>query len=482
MEFWKKSLFVRILFSFLFTVILGLAVVCLIISFLTKDYIYDNAKQDLLRKGSRVNAAIQHLSDPTSIQKELTFLDESFNARIWVFDKQGKIIQTSVKDEVSIGKSVHPSIVERVINGETPVNELKFKGLTEPMLSVVVPWGIEDEIYGGIVLHSPIIGFEKTISNFRETILWTTLLGIFISTAMVSYLSWSISRPLRNIDRVAMEIGMGNYSKRIDYHSNDEIGDLSKTINTLAMQLEEVEQKRQKHDQIKNDFLANVSHELRTPLTAIQGFLEALQDRLVTDEQGRQKYYGVMYHEMLHMSRLIDDLMMLIKLESDELQLYKQPVNVGHLITKTTFKFRQEAESKGINLSRGISNEKLTAYGDPDRLEQILDNLLKNAIKFTEQGQIDLKTIEVGSYVIIQVTDTGIGIASQDLDRVWERFFKVDRSRTKNVKGTGLGLAIVKELVDIHNGKIEVESTIGKGTTFKVWIPSGNHEQEKLTS
>jgi signal transduction histidine kinase len=445
-------------------------------SFLTKDYIYDNAKQDLLRKGARVNAAIQNLSDPKNIQKELAFLDESFNTLIWVFDNNGEIIETSIKDEVSIGKSVHPSILERVTNGETPVNQLRFEGLTEPMLSVVVPWGKEDEIYGGIVLHSPIIGFEKTISNIREAILWATLLGIFISTAMVSYLSWSISRPLRSIDRVAMEIGMGNYNKRIEYHSLDEIGDLSRTINKMAQQLEEVEQKRQKLDQVKNDFLANVSHELRTPLTAIQGFLEALQDRLVNDDHGRQKYYGVMYQETTHMSRLIDDLMMLIKLESDEIQLYKQPVNAGHLLTKSTFKFRQEAENKGIRLSAQISNEKLTAFGDPDRLEQIIDNLLKNAIKFTGQGQIDLMTMEVGSYVIFQISDTGIGIAEQDIERVWERFFKVDRGRNKKNKGTGLGLAIVKELVGIHRGKITVESTLGKGTTFKVWIPNGNQE------
>ena len=470
-NWWRKGLFVRILFSFLFTVVLGLGVVSLLMSVLTEGYIYDNAKQDLLRKGARVNASIQNLTDSETIQGMLTFLDESFNARIWVFDLNGEIIYTSIEDEVSIGKAVHPNVLEKVTKGEIPVNDLRFDGLTEPMLSVVVPWGKDDDLYGGIVLHSPIIGFEKTISNIRETILWATVVGILLSTAMVSYLSWSISRPLRIIDRVAMEIGMGNYEKRINYHARDEIGDLTRTINKMAEKLEEVEKKRQKHDQVKNDFLANVSHELRTPLTAIQGFLEALQDRIVNDEHGRQKYYGVMYEETLHMSRLIDDLMMLIKLESEEIQLSLQPVNIQHILKKSVFKFRQEAESKGLDIRVEVQNKPLNIYGDIDRLEQIIDNLVKNAIKFTYKGHIELNTIEVGSNAIVQVADTGIGITDQDIDRIWERFFKVDRARTKKNKGTGLGLAIVKELVDLHGGDISVSSQLGEGTIFKVTLP-----------
>jgi signal transduction histidine kinase len=471
MDWWKKSIFFRLLFSFIFTVLLGLGVVGLLMSFLTKSYIYESAEQELLRKGNRVNAAIQNLSHSDEIENVLSFLDESFNARIWVFNKDGEIIHTSIKDEVSIGKSVHHLIVEKVLQGERPVSELEFEGLTEPMLSVVVPWGKEDQIYGGIVLHSPILGFEKTISNIRETIILATLFGIFLSTIMVSLLAWSISRPLKKIDRVAMEIGMGNYHKRIDHDSQDEIGDLSVTINKMAEQLEEVEQKRQKLDQSKEDFLANISHELRTPLTALQGFLEALQDQLVVDETGRQKYYGVMYRETIHMNRLIEDLMDLVKLERNEINLSMQPVSINKLLNNTVFKFGQEAEQKGIEFSVRIHNENQMVYGDPDRLQQIFNNLVMNALKYTETGQVAIKTDEERDHILFKISDTGMGISEQDLDRIWERFFKVDRGRSKKNKGTGLGLAIVKQLVENHEGDISVESELGKGTTFHLSLP-----------
>ena len=473
MGWWKKSIFLRLLLSFVLTILLGLGVVGLLISFLTKEYIYDTAEQELLRKGVRVNTAIQNLTNPEEIEEVLAFLDESFNSRIWVFDDHGEIIYTSIKDEVFIGKSVHQSIVEKVLLGEKPVSKLEFEGLTEPMLSVVVPWGKEDQIYGGIVLHSPILGFEKTISNIRETIWLATLVGIFLSTIMVSILAWSISRPLKKVDRVAMEIGMGNYHERIDHESQDEIGDLSVTINKLAEQLEEIEQKRQKLDQSKADFLANISHELRTPLTALQGFLEALQDGLVVDEVGRQKYYGVMYRETIHMNVLIEDLMDLLKLERDEVVITKQPVFVKRLVDNIIFKFGQEAQQKGLTLSHYIQNENQMVLGDPDRLEQILNNLVKNAIKFTETGEISIYIEETNNQILFRISDTGTGISQQDLDRIWERFFKSDRGRTRKNTGTGLGLAIVKELVQIHKGKINVESELGKGTTFYLYLPKG---------
>lgn len=204
----NKSIFRRLLFSYLFIILLGLGGVGLVVSFLTKSYIYNSTQEELLRKAKRVNLAIQDNAEISENEEQvLFFLDQSFNARIWIFDEQGKIITTSTKDEVSIGKSVHPSIVEKIRNGETSVNEMEFEGLAEPMISVSVPWGKEDDVYGGIVLHSPVTGLQETVGNVRETILWATLFGILLSTAMVSYLSWSISRPLQKIERAEAKSG-----------------------------------------------------------------------------------------------------------------------------------------------------------------------------------------------------------------------------------------------------------------------------------
>lgn len=468
----NKSIFRRLLFSYLLTVLLGLGAVGFLMSFLFKGYIFDSKQEELVRQAKKVNLSIQNFSEVNENMKAmLLFLDQSFDTRIWVFDRQGRIIATSTQDEVFVGKSVHPSVVEKVLNGEHALNQLKFEGLVEPMISAAVSWGKEDNVYGGIVLHAPINGLNETVGQIRETIIWATMIGILFSTAMVSYLSWSISRPLRKIDMVASKIGLGNYSERIQIDYPDEIGDLANTINSMADKLEEVDSERKKLDLFRRDFLSNVSHELRTPLTAMQGFLEALQDGLIPEE-GRKKYYDVMYNETIHMNRLVDDIMDLMKLENKEITLSRYPVDVESLLRKAAFTFQQEAAEKGINIEVSIQDNLPQAFADRDRLTQIIANLLKNAVKFTEEGSISVHAEADDSYVLIQVSDTGMGISEEDQEMVWERFFKVDRGRSKKNSGTGLGLAIVKELVELHQGKIALESAVAQGTTFSVWIPS----------
>lgn len=469
----SKSIFRRLLFSFLATVLLGLGVSGIMISMSAREYFYDAKKEELLRMAKNVNAAI--LERPRVDKKLLDILEEkdkTYDTRIWLFNQEGKIVATSMKDEVFTGKSVAVSIADNVLHGKNAVTELQIEGLDDPMLSVSVPWGEGEKIYGGIILHAPLEGIERTFAQMRETILWATLFGVLLSTAMVSYLSWSISRPLRTIERTAAEIGRGNYAERVQVNTSDEINDLAQTINTMAEKLEKVEQERHHLEQVRNDFLANVSHELRTPLTAVQGFLEALQDGLVEEEEARQKYYAVMYSETMQINRLVDDLMDLMKLENNEVTLAKFPVDVKELLGKIAFSFHPEAEEKGIRLEVDVPDELPKIYADRDRVAQIIKNLVKNALKFTEEGEIRLSATAEEQWVRIRVTDTGVGISADDLNRIWERFFKVDRGRSKKNKGTGLGLAIVKELVELHDGKCSVESVPGEGSTFTVWLPT----------
>lgn len=467
----NKGIFRRLLLSYMITVLLGIGVVGISMSIFVQGHIYNTTQEDLLRKAKRVNLAIQDVSVIDELtERVILFLDESYDTRIWIFNTSGEIIATSTKDEVSIGKSVASSIVEKVLKGENVVSKLKFEGLTEPMISIVVPWGKEKNVYGGIVLHAPVVGINNTIGKIKESILWATLIGIMISMIMVSYLSWSISRPLQKIDLAASKIGLGNYNERIEINTTDEIGDLADTINTMAEKLGEIDHERQKLDKIRDDFLANVSHELKTPLTVMQGFLEALQDGLI-NEGGRQKYYGVMYEETIHMNRLVDDILNLIKLENKEILISKHQISVEPLLQKAAFKFKQKVMEKNIKIEVNVKDGLPKVYADPDHLEQILNNILQNAVNFTEEGQIKIDAEKDDSFVLIKIADTGIGISQEDQEMIWERFFKVDRGRSKKYKGTGLGLAIVKELIEAHQGKIAVSSEINEGTTIKIWIP-----------
>jgi signal transduction histidine kinase len=468
-----KSIFRRLLFSYMLTVLLGLCAVGLVVSLLTKNYITDAKKDEMLRKAKKVNLALQLDNGALTADDKsmLVFFDQSYDARIWVFDTSGKVIGTSAQDEVSVGKSVDPAVVAKVTSGESAVLHMQEGAASEPMLSVVVPWGKDDRIYGGIVLLSPVTGMEDTIRNLRETILWATLFGIFVSAAIASYLSWSISRPLQSIDRTASRIGMGDYRERIRISSKDEIGELAVTINKMAEKLEQIDEEKKRSERIRIDVLANVSHELRTPLTAMQGFLEALQDGLI-DEAGRQKYYSILYNETLHMNRLVDDLMDLIKLDNDEIGLVRIPVELESLLARTAFKFTPEAQDKQTAIEVRAEDDLPKAYADYDRIEQIMNNLVKNAVKFTDGGSIVLSAARDGNFIRVSVADTGRGIAECDRELIWERFYKVDRGRIGADKGTGLGLAIVKQLVKLHEGRVSVDSVIDQGTTFTIWLPS----------
>lgn len=468
----NRSIFFRLFFSYLVIILVGLGLFGLFISFLVEDYIYDMKRDELLRKAKMVNLTIQ---DEAVMDESNTnfiiFFDQSFDTRIWVFDRTGKVIATSTTEEVSKGKSVDAAIVDKILSGENVTSGLEFDSLTTPMLSIAIPWGKGEDVYGGIVLHSSLTEVKRIVSNIRMTVLWGLMLGTVISAALISYLSWSISRPLQKIDAAAAEIGLGNYSKRIKITSQDEIGELAQTINSMAEKLEKIEGERQKLDRIRTDFLANVSHELRTPLTAMQGFLEALQDGLI-DENGRHKYYDIMYSETIHMNRLLDDIMHLIRLRNKEVIIDKYPVDVPALLEKIKLKFEQEMKAKNNRFQLELNGPMANAYADQVRLEQIISNIVKNSIKFTENGQIRLTAKEEDPFIRFEISDTGIGMAEADLEYIWERFYKADRGRSRKDTGTGLGLAIVKELVELHDGKIKVESELGKGSTFTIWIPS----------
>lgn len=468
----SKSIFWRLMLSYLFIVLVGLGAVGIFVSYTVKGYIYQSKQDDLVRKAQQLNLVIQK-SDKISASQLSTieFLGQSYGTTIWVFDKSGKIIATSAKKEVYVGKSVSSSIVKRVLQGQNVTTKLHFAGLKVPMLSVVVPWGKSNNVYGGIVLHSPILGMQITINHIRESVLWALLIGMILSAVMVSYFSWSISRPLKRIDQVALKIGAGEYDERIPIRSNDELAELSETINYLADKLEKSDTDRSRIELVRQDFLGNVSHELRTPLTALQGFLEALQDGLI-DDLTREKYYDIMYRETTHMNHILDDIMNMTKLDNQEVILTLHPVDAGELADRAAFKFKQEAAAQQLELIAEVENELPPVKADEDRLEQVLDNIIKNAVKFTETGTIKVSAYHENPFVVFSVEDSGMGMASHDVEHIFERFYKADRGRSRKNKGSGLGLSIAKQIVDLHGGRITVYSELGEGSRFELRIPA----------
>lgn len=221
-------------------------------------------------------------------------------------------------------------------------------------------------------------------------------------------------------------------------------------------------------DKFKADFVANASHELRTPLTAIKGYLETLEDE---EPETQKDFIQIIRRNVDRISNLVSDLLLLSRLESPVPQINMEQVDLQDISENVIKLVGKIAREKNLSLKIDVKPD-ITVNGDAFLLEQMLLNLLDNAVKYTEQGEVVLKAEKNGENVIIQVSDTGIGIPQKNLPRIFERFYRVDKGRSRDLGGTGLGLSIVKHILQLHNGEIQVESHVGRGTTFTILLPS----------
>ena len=219
--------------------------------------------------------------------------------------------------------------------------------------------------------------------------------------------------------------------------------------------------------QLKKDFIVNVSHELRTPLTAMKGFVETLEDDFIPENK---RYLEIIERHTNRLINIVNDLLLLAEIE-DKSQLQIEAVNLTQMQVDLTKLFEEKINTKNLQLEWEIADELTAISCDPFKLEQVLINLLDNAVKYTDKGKINIRFSQISNNILIEIKDTGIGIPKEHLSRIFERFYTVDKSHSRQLGGTGLGLSIAKHIVLLHNGRIDVESTPGVGTTFSIWLP-----------
>jgi len=226
-------------------------------------------------------------------------------------------------------------------------------------------------------------------------------------------------------------------------------------------------------ERVRRDFVANVSHEFKTPLTAIQGFAETLLGGALDDKANRKRFMEIIREHAQRLARLTDDLLKLSRIEAGRLELESRPVSVAALVNGCVETARLKAESKGLRLTVGLPEDLPAVRGDAVQLGEVLQNLIDNALQYTPPGgRIDVTAYSNGHEVIFTVADTGIGIPEADLERIFERFYRVDAARSREAGGTGLGLSIARHIVDAHGGRIWVESAVGQGSRFRFSIDS----------
>ncbi len=225
-------------------------------------------------------------------------------------------------------------------------------------------------------------------------------------------------------------------------------------------------------ENIRKDFVANVSHEIKTPLTSIKGYTETLLDGAIEDKDNAKDFLKIIGSDSNRLVRLVDDLLDLSRIESDKLSLELAPHSIENVVDRVIAGFNKQSGSKGIEIKKEISRDLPKVKIDEASIAQVLLNLIDNGIKYNnEKGTITVSSQEKDSFVRINITDTGIGIPEEDIDRIFERFYRVDKARSRQLGGTGLGLSIVKHIIQAHGGEVSVQSQLGKGSTFSFTLP-----------
>lgn len=314
-------------------------------------------------------------------------------------------------------------------------------------------------------------GAVRSIVSLSETnkhVLLVQIIAVVIGLALLSitaisgvYFITSIVRPIRDVSNISRKIAMGDFDSRIDIKQSNEIGELCDSINYMASELQQAEN-------MKNDFISSVSHELRTPLTAIRGWAETAKMSIGFDEETVNKGLDVVLKESERLHGLVEELLDFSRMQSGKLSLSFDKFELVPVLHEAADMYRELAKKQNVELIYLPSKEEIFCYGDMNRIKQVFINVIDNALKYNQPGgQILIEQKTEDNCVQIVISDTGVGIASQDLDRVKEKFYKAN----KQVRGSGIGLAVADEIIKQHNGLLLVDSTEGLGTTVTIVLP-----------
>ena len=468
------KIFLKLIAGIFFLLLLALVTVDYFATNVAKDNYIENLTGQLATKG-RMLAEV--FTDPTTLDvAAVRRLAQAGGGRITLVRADGKVLVDSEADAAGMENHRTPSRPEllEAFNGAQGSDIRQSATIGVSFLYVAVPF--KD---GAIRIAVPLSEVNQQVSQIRTKILVSTALAFLPAILIAALLARMISGRLARIMSHAGELARGNFRSRLSETDSSEFGQLSRTLNETAENLQQtVAQLQHEHaeleklERVRKDFVINVSHELRTPLASIQGYTETLLDGALTDPDYNMRFLGIIRHNAERLARLTEDLLTLSRIEQKRQKFEFDTHFANHLI-HDAFEMMGPIAVKGrIQLLEERAPEDTVVFADSEAVSQILSNLMENAIKYTSAGgSITVGAVPKGDMVEFFVRDTGIGIPEEDLPRLFERFYRVDKARSRELGGTGLGLSIVKHLVAAHNGLTRVESRVHEGSTFYFSLP-----------
>ncbi|MCF6136333.1 sensor histidine kinase [Pseudalkalibacillus berkeleyi] len=466
----KVKYFHQLLGSHISILILSFLLLSLLFTRVVEGYVFQNKVDELKSYGNQILNEKSAFERKPGSKPTLAHYIQLLRARdidFVTFDKEGTI--TSPMRGIS-GLRLSGPEWEKLSNGETISVKQDVKRFDQEVTLVAFPKMNGDQLLGGVMLISPISGTREFIQQLNKFLIFTMLASLVIASLLSWFLSKYHGRRILRLRNAASQIASGNYAVQLPYKDTDEIGELTKDFNAMTKQLKASAEEIDRLEARRRKFISDVSHEMRTPLTTIRGIIEGIRNDMIPAHD-KEKSMNLVEKETKRLIRLVNENLDYEKIRSNQIKLEKENISVIELFEVIKEQLSLQAEEKENKIIISASDN-LRVNADYDRLVQILLNITQNSLQFTTNGRIELRGVDGNEETVIEIEDNGIGIDPEDIESIWDRFYKADLSRKNNPLGEfGLGLSIVKQLVEFHKGTIEVESSKGKGTKFTIRLP-----------
>ncbi len=460
----KRTLYLKFVLAYIIFGVFGLIAVTTVVPSLTEQQLIKEHSVALHSEATLISDtyASQLYTSETSLEEakeQLDFLSVYLDSTIQIINPSGRVI-LDTNAPIDVENVVTIEGFDPTITGSSYYTTgTFFDTFTTEYLSVIVPITAEYKVKGYVVIHLSMQSIMDSCNELVNISFITLAILLFLSLIILIFFTEIVYVPLRKITHATEQYATGNMHYEFTVDSEDEIGYLAACLSFMASEIARAEDDQKK-------FVANVSHDFRSPLTSIRGYLEAMIDGTIPPEM-HEKYLNIVLNETERLTKLTNGLLTLNNLNTKGMLLNKTHFDINQVIRNTTATFEGTCRRKDISIELVLYSDALFAYADVDKIQQVLYNLIDNAIKFSHQNStIKIETSEKRNKIFVSVKDTGIGIPKEELKMIWDRFYKTDTSRGKDKKGTGLGLSITKEIINAHNENINVISTLDEGTEF----------------
>jgi len=438
-----------------------------------------NSKKLLDERHFHRHRIVDEKDNNVKIFRSMRMIEDIAMGEVWIVDaKTGNIVQGRNEKGQSFSYLKLPpnaeETIKKAISGETTTTENFNDYLNENSITVAVPIKNGKTIEGVVLLHSPVKYMSSALKSGIYTLIFSILAALILASISAVWLSISFTKPLNKIRDTTTELAKGNYEVTTQIKQSDEIGELAKSIDKLALQLDKSSKESERFEKMRQNFIANISHELRTPITVIRGSIEAICDGIISNPEQLKDYNEQILSDSIHLQRLVNDLIDLTKLQNTDFSIDKSTINLFEIINDAVRSMKQISTKKGVKINfsaeNAIEEDRYLFVGDYQRIRQMIIIVLDNAIKFSNENQkVDILLKKENKKYELKICDSGRGIDPENIGEIFNRYHKSNTEENKN--GMGLGLAIAKEIALRHNIEIFVKSVPNIKTVFTFLIP-----------